>query len=88
MRARGYRLRAARASDLETLVDHRHRMFLSIGGRAEERIAAHDRRYRRWLLARLRRGELVGQIAETRRGEAVGSGCIWYQPEQPRPENA
>ncbi|NNN18157.1 MAG: GNAT family N-acetyltransferase, partial [Thermoplasmata archaeon] len=33
-------------------------------------------------------GELVGQIAETRRGEAVGSGCIWYQPEQPRPENA
>ena len=84
----GYRLRAVRASDIETLLDHRHRMFSAIGGRTEEQIVGHDRRYRRWLLVRLRRGELVGQIAETRRGEAAASGCIWYRPDQPRPESS
>ncbi|MFZ0700028.1 MAG: GNAT family N-acetyltransferase [Thermoplasmata archaeon] len=82
-----YRLRPARATDVETLIEHRHRMFSDIGGRTESEIAAHDTRYRRWLRARLKRGDLVGQIAETRRGDPAASGCLWFRPDQPRPEN-
>lgn len=82
-----YRLRPARASDAALLVEHRHRMFTAIGGRPEAEITAHDGRYRRWLLARMRRGELIGVIAETYRGAPVASGCLWYRPDQPRPEN-
>lgn len=62
-------------------------MFTSIGGRTEESIAAHDARYRRWARENLRRGALIGWIAETPEGEPVASGCLWYRPDQPRPEN-
>lgn len=50
-------------------------------------IDAHDVRYRRWLRVRLARGELIGWIAASRRGEPVASGCLWYRPDQPRPES-
>jgi GNAT superfamily N-acetyltransferase len=80
-------VRGVRTSDVETLVDHRHRMFSDIGGRTEDEIAVHDNRYRRWLRTRLRRGDLVGMIAETPRGDPAASGCLWFRPDQPRPEN-
>ncbi|MGD0718810.1 MAG: GNAT family N-acetyltransferase [Thermoplasmata archaeon] len=81
-----YRLREAGLTDVGTLVDHRHRMYSAIGGSSEAEIAAHDARYRRWARVRLRRRELVGQIAETSDGQPVASGCLWYRPEQPRPQ--
>lgn len=81
-----FTFRDARASDLAVLVVHRHGMFSEIGHRTEEQIRRHDARYRRWARERLRSGELVGVIAEAPGDKVVGSGCIWFREEQPRPE--
>lgn len=81
-----YSFRAARGSDVSTLVAHRHRMFSDLGGRSEAAIQRHDRRYRAWVRTRLARGAVVGVIAEDRQGKPVASGCVWFRDEQPRPE--
>jgi GNAT superfamily N-acetyltransferase len=61
-------------------------MWSEIGNRTEAEITEHDARYRPWAVARLRSGELVGVVAETRGGPAVGSGLVWFRPDQPRPK--
>ena len=72
-------------ADLDMLIDHRHRMWSDIGNRREEDITEHDGRYRRWARSRLRSGELVGWVAESKERAVVGSGCVWFRPDQPRP---
>lgn len=83
---RGFVLSPARPDDIEVLVRHRHGMFSDIGGRTEPSIRRHDRRYRRWAIERLGRGELKGVIVRDLNGNAVASGCVWFRDEQPRPE--
>jgi len=78
--------RKAIESDLGTLIDHRHRMWTEIGNNTEPEISEHDPRYRKWAKTRLGSGELVGVIAETSGGSVVASGCVWYRPDQPRPQ--
>ncbi|MCW6168023.1 MAG: hypothetical protein LVQ64_06250, partial [Thermoplasmatales archaeon] len=78
-------LRPVRRDDIPALVDHRHRMFLDIGGRTEDQIAAHDARYRRWVRARLARREVFGYIAEGGDGRALASALLWLRPDHPRP---
>lgn len=78
--------RATTVADLELLVDHRHRMWSEIGNRTEAEIAEHDGRYRVWARSRLRSGELVGWLAESPMGSVVGSGLVWFRPDQPRPQ--
>lgn len=77
--------RRTTVADLPLLVDHRHRMWSDIGNRLEKDITEHDPRYRRWARSRLRSGELVGWVAESVDGAVVGSGCVWFRPDQPRP---
>ena len=60
-------------------------MFLDIGGRTEDQIAAHDARYRRWVRARLARREVFGYIAEGGDGRALASALLWLRPDHPRP---
>ncbi len=84
-RAGSIRLRKARPTDLRVLVEHRHRMWSDVGGRSEKEIATHYRAYRRWLASRLGSGELFGFVAETEGHRVIGSGCLWFHPDQPRP---
>ena len=71
-------------ADLELLVEHRHRMWSDIGRWGEAEIVAHDPRYRAWVAERLPAGAFEGFIAE-RGGRVLGSGGLWWMPEQPRP---
>jgi GNAT superfamily N-acetyltransferase len=72
--------------DLEVLVDHRHRMWSEIGNHTEREIAEHDSRYRAWALSRIRSGEVVGVVAAAPGGSVIASGCVWFRPDQPRPQ--
>jgi GNAT superfamily N-acetyltransferase len=60
-------------------------MFVAIRKHSARDIAAHVTVYRKWLPGRLRSGHLIGFIAEDARGHALGSGCVWFQPDHPRP---
>jgi GNAT superfamily N-acetyltransferase len=80
--------RKTTVSDLEVLVEHRHRMWSDIGHRTEAEITEHDSRYRPWAKRRLRSGELVGCVAESNGGRVVASGLVWFRPDQPRPKLA
>ncbi|HYK93275.1 MAG TPA: GNAT family N-acetyltransferase [Thermoplasmata archaeon] len=79
-----YRLRAATVRDLPTLVRHRLAMFADIRATASDLLARHGRTYRAWVRPLMARGEVVGVVAETPNGEVVASGCVWFQPTQPR----
>jgi len=78
--------RRTTVADLPLLVDQRHRMWSEIGNRTEAEITEHDARYRPWARARLRSRELVGVVAEAHGSGAVGSGLVWFRPDQPRPK--
>jgi len=80
--------RQTTVADVDVLTDHRHRMWTAIGGRTETEITEHDRRYRTWAKLRLRSGELVGVIAEAPEGTPVGSGLVWFRPDQPYPQTS
>ncbi len=60
-------------------------MWEEILAATPEEMDAANRDYRRWARARFKSRELVGWVAETDRGEAVASGCVWLMPSQPRP---
>ena len=77
--------RPAGPSDLRRLTDHRHRMWTAIGHRTEREITAHDRGYGVWLRPRLRSREVVGFVALGEGRSPVGSGLVWFRPDQPRP---
>lgn len=77
--------RKATIADLPLLVDHRHRMWSDIATRSEREITEHDARFRRWARSLLASGELIGCMAESPAGSVVGSGCVWFHPDQPRP---
>ena len=78
-------VRRASLRDLEVLVRHRRGMWKDVGIGTKSALDEADRVYRGWAKAGLMNRSLLGWIAETKDGVAVGSGCIWLQPRQPRP---
>ncbi len=74
----------ASPQDLDTLVAHRLAMWRDIGSRTERSIRAHGPDYRAWARPRLASGELEAVVAEID-GRVVGSGALWWMPDQPRP---
>lgn len=80
-------VRHAPLRDLEVLVRHRRGMWKDVGIRTKSALDEADQVYRRWAKAGLKKRNLLGWIAETNGGVAVGSGCIWLQPRQPRPNH-
>jgi GNAT superfamily N-acetyltransferase len=85
-RKRQLTYRNATVADVDLLVDHRHRMWTEIGRDTEAEISEHDPRYRAWAASRLESGELAGSIVEAPDGSIVGSGLVWFRPDQPRPQ--
>jgi len=81
---RRFRVRRARPVDLPVLVRHRVGMWREIGHHSPEQLRSHAAPYSRWLSSRLRSGEIVAFLATTL-GDPVGSGAIWFMPQQPRP---
>jgi GNAT superfamily N-acetyltransferase len=67
------------------LTTHREQMWRAIGHHSWAQIRAHALPYRRWLRPRLRSGEVVAFVATVGR-EVVGSGALWWMPQEPKPE--
>ncbi|HTT26689.1 MAG TPA: GNAT family N-acetyltransferase [Thermoplasmata archaeon] len=87
-----YSLRSAVESDLTTLVRHRRRMWEDIAaseakfaGIGPDQLDQADDRYRAWLEAKMRSGEVFGHLAEAPDGIPAASGCLWLREEVPRP---
>lgn len=80
-----YRYRPALGLDLETLVRHRVAMWREIRDFPSAMLREHGAVYRRWLRPRLRSGEIAGVVVEAPDGTVAASGCLWFQPAQPRP---
>ncbi len=55
-----------------------------MGERKEAALDAADPVYRWWAHRRMKRGRVVGSIAEDAKGRAVASGALWLQLVQPR----
>ena len=83
--AGSFRLRRATLNDLPILVRHRHQMWSDVGSRTEHEITLHDRRYRRWAREQMKKRKLLGLVAEVSDVGPVASGCLWFQPDHPRP---
>ncbi|MGA8274802.1 MAG: GNAT family N-acetyltransferase, partial [Thermoplasmata archaeon] len=79
-----FRLRRATLDDLSELTAHRVEMWRAIGHHTTRELRAHAAPYRRWLRPRLRSGEAVAYVA-TVGPEVVGSGTLWFMPQEPRP---
>jgi len=82
--ASGFRLRKAGLDDLADLTVHRQEMWRSIGHHTAAEIRTHGAPYRRWLRPRLASGEVVAFVAMAG-PEVVGSGALWFMPQEPRP---
>jgi GNAT superfamily N-acetyltransferase len=82
-----FTVRQARLRDLEILIRHRRKMWEDLGMKSKTALARADRVYGRWASSRLNNKTLVGWVAESEEGTAVGSGCIWMRPTQPRPNH-
>jgi GNAT superfamily N-acetyltransferase len=80
-----FSLREVTLTDVGKLVQHRRGMFedMRVGNRRA--LDASDAVYRKWIKLALRRGTVVGWLAEVR-GQVAASGCIWLQPALPNPE--
>jgi len=78
-------IRQARLRDLEILVGHRRKMWEDLGMKDKSALTKADRVYRKWTRSGFKNETLVGWVAESEEGTAVGSGCIWLRPAQPRP---
>ena len=79
------RVRPARASDLETLAQHRNRMWADIGSYSARQIRAGSAASRRWIGREFRAGRYIAFVAERKGTGIVGSGAVWLRPSQPYP---
>jgi GNAT superfamily N-acetyltransferase len=81
---RTFRLRRATLDDVRDLIAHRVEMWRAIGHHTSREVQTHAAPYRRWLRPRLRSGEVVAYLALVG-DEVVGSGSLWFMPQEPRP---
>jgi GNAT superfamily N-acetyltransferase len=81
-----FTVRQASLDDLEVLIRHRREMWEDLGMRGKSSLAKADGVYRRWATSGIKNKTLVGWVAESKNGTAMGSGCIWLRPAQPRPK--
>ncbi len=59
-------------------------MFRDLHDAPEADLTRHGRVYRRWIRPLMRGGHFLAEVAEERDGTPVASGCLWFQPSQPR----
>lgn len=79
-----FRLRRATLEDMPKLTSHRVEMWHAIGHHTTREVRAHAAPFRRWLRPRLRSGEVVAYVAIVG-NQVVGSGSLWFMPQEPRP---
>jgi GNAT superfamily N-acetyltransferase len=63
-------------------------MWEAIAIHPVSQIRADAPRYRRWMLREIWARRFYAFIAETADGRVAGSGAVWLQPVQPRPDPA
>jgi len=73
----------ATSKDVELLVNHRLKMVKEIFPQYALQVQDIEDRTSEWIAKKLSEGKLIGFIAKTRDGQAVGSGCIWIRETQP-----
>ncbi|MDG7006428.1 MAG: GNAT family N-acetyltransferase [Nitrososphaerota archaeon] len=80
-----FRIRRATSKDIDTLVRHRHMMFLEMARPGKEELRALDESYRAWSRKMMGRRLFHGYIVTTEGGEPAASGCVWLRDVQPSP---
>jgi GNAT superfamily N-acetyltransferase len=79
-------VRRGSVSDIPLLVRHRTGMHRELPPFAPSRVLTeHERTYRRWLRQNLPGGQVIALVAEDGTGHAMGSGCVWFYTDHPRP---
>jgi GNAT superfamily N-acetyltransferase len=80
------RVRRGSVSDIPLLVRHRTGMHRELPPLAPPRVLReHERTYRRWLGQNLPAGQVIALVAEDGTGHPMGSGCVWFYTDHPRP---
>jgi GNAT superfamily N-acetyltransferase len=80
-----FRIRRATLRDVAVLVHYRRGMWEDMGVGNTTSLNRADADFERWMRPKIRNGEVVGWIVETSDHRAVGGGCLWVRPVQPRP---
>lgn len=78
---------AGKQEDLETLADHRRKMWLDIHPERKEQIEQSYEPTKKWIGEQMQSGRYIAFIARTETGEIAGSGALWLREDQPRPGN-
>ncbi|MGC2034731.1 MAG: GNAT family N-acetyltransferase [Thermoplasmata archaeon] len=79
-------VRRGSVGDIPLLVRHRTGMHRELPPFAPSRVLReHERTYRRWLGQNLPPGQVIALIAEDGMGHPMGSGCVWFYTDHPRP---
>lgn len=79
----GFKIRKATVKDLETLVEHRHRMFEEMSGPKKAKSNLAGDAYRDWAREIMKQKLYHGYIVTDDKGEEAASGCIWLRQVQP-----
>lgn len=81
-------VRRATARDIDTLVEHRHRMFEEMSHSTAEELMVLDESYRRWAREQMKRRLFHAYVVTAGRGKVAASGCVWLREVQPSPGQA
>jgi ribosomal protein S18 acetylase RimI-like enzyme len=73
----GFAVRRASTDDLETLVAHRHAMFVDMGYRDEAALDSMAAKCHAWLLTRMDRGEYLAWLAIAPDQSIVAGTGLW-----------
>ena len=76
---------AAGRDDLEVLVDHRRKMWITFGSHSIEEIEDCIPVYREWLALYIARGKVSCFKAVDKEGKTIGSVCVFFRDDIPGP---
>ena len=78
-----YRLRRGTVSEIPTLLEQRHSMFVGMHAPSGEAIAVHDRAFPAWARREMLAGRLICFLVEDNGNEVIGGGSLWLREVQP-----
>jgi GNAT superfamily N-acetyltransferase len=79
----GFKIRRATLKDMNTLVEHRQRMFEEMSGTRRGSVVMAGESYRAWAEEMMRKRLYHGYVVIHQTGTIAASGCVWLRQVQP-----
>lgn len=79
----GFKIRKAKAADMDLLVKHRQGMFEEMTGAERGSVDMAGDAYRAWAKEMMRQKLYHGYVVTDGRGNVAASGCVWMRQVQP-----